>query len=92
MGVRAFLVWPRYYVGMKLARYFGAALVTGAGLAATPASLAQPQGAPPTTVNPPTPSKPDEPPAILSLLATVVIIGAVVAPATLLKPKRGHQD
>ncbi|MBI1189651.1 MAG: hypothetical protein GC200_03085 [Tepidisphaera sp.] len=75
-------------VRMNLARIFLAAAVAGV---ASPLALAQPQAPAPTTVNPPTPSKPDDPPAILSLLATVVIIGAVCAPA-LLNPKRGHQD
>ncbi|MFA6044428.1 MAG: hypothetical protein WC718_05540 [Phycisphaerales bacterium] len=77
---------------MKLARFSIAGFVAAAAIgASTLPAMAQPTPPPPTVVNPPTPSKPDEPPAILSLLATLVIVGAVAAPG-LLNPKRGHQD
>lgn len=78
----------RYYPGMKLARLILVAAVAGATLPA----IAQPPAPAPVSVTPPTPSKPDDQaPSVLSLLATLVIVGAVAAPA-LLNPKRGHQD
>jgi|GEM_PF-2528252 len=42
-------------------------------------------------LTPPTPGKPDTPPAITNYLTIVVIVGAVVG-ASLIPSKRGHQD
>jgi hypothetical protein len=43
------------------------------------------------TLKPPTPSKPDDPPAIWNYLTMATLIG-MVALAALLPSKRGHQD
>ena len=42
-------------------------------------------------LTPPTPGKPDTPPALTNYLTIVIIIGAVVG-ASLIPSKRGHQD
>lgn len=72
--------------------------VIGLGLVAVVLSgapaLAQqaPNGAPKdTTLKPPTPSKPDEPPLVMTYLGGLVCVG-LIALAALIPSKRGHQD
>lgn len=67
-----------------------AGCVIGTGLLAGTPAKAQNQPAP-TQITPPTPQKPGDPPAVMSLLGTAAVIGACVG-AVMLAPKRGHQD
>ena len=43
------------------------------------------------TLKPPTPSKPDDPPVVMTYLAVLLTIG-LIAGAALIPSKRGHQD
>jgi hypothetical protein len=43
------------------------------------------------TLKPPTPSKPDDPPVVMTYLAVLLTIG-LIAGAALVPSKRGHQD
>lgn len=61
-----------------------------AGLAMTGMVWAQ-EALPPTAPLPPNPTKPDEPPAVLSFLLTIVMVALVVF-ANAVATKRGHQD
>lgn len=42
-------------------------------------------------LHPPTPSKPDEPPLVMTYLGAIVTVG-LLAGAALIPSKRGHQD
>jgi len=53
-------------------------------------AMAQQENAP-AAPTPPTPSKADEPPAIMSFLLLAVLVGAIVG-ANLIATKRSHQD
>lgn len=53
-------------------------------------AVAQQENAP-AAPTPPTPSKADEPPAIMSFLLLAVLVGAIVG-ANLIATKRSHQD
>lgn len=44
-----------------------------------------------TTLRPPTPSKPDEPPLVMTYLGGLLCLG-LIALAALIPSKRGHQD
>lgn len=44
-----------------------------------------------TTLKPPTPSKPDEPPLVMTYLGGLLCVG-LIALAALIPSKRGHQD
>lgn len=64
----------------------------GTGLMMAGVSLAQQAPAPAGGApQPPTPSRPDEPPAIMTVLV-LAVIGGLVLFASLLPSKRGHQD
>ncbi len=65
----------------------------GATAAIIPTASAQTPrpGQPPAQLTPPVPGKPGNPPAIMSLLGTIAIVGGVVG-AAMIPPKRGHQD
>jgi hypothetical protein len=80
--------------GKAIGRCIGWALVAlMLGVGGTPA-LAQPNNpnAPKdTTLKPPTPSKPDEPPLVMTYLGGLLCVG-LIALAALIPSKRGHQD
>ncbi len=44
-----------------------------------------------TTLRPPTPTKPDEPPLAMSYVGAVILVG-LLGFAALIPSKRGHQD
>jgi hypothetical protein len=44
-----------------------------------------------TTLKPPTPSKPDEPPLVMTYVGGLLCVG-LIALAALIPSKRGHQD
>jgi hypothetical protein len=83
----------KHTTGRKVA-LLALALLLGAGSAlgqTTTASGGTDPNKKDNTIRPPTPTKPDEPPYVMTYLGGIVCVG-LLALAALIPSKRGHQD